>query len=105
MALLQETTGKPVTSQRTKYFDYEPHLPNLNARQIFELLHAVDPKITVTKVANMIREARVAYKGKLMRFVDYFPAYGAKKDGNGTIEYAPPYKFEPIGVIFPIYCT
>lgn len=105
MALVQETTGKPVTSQRTKYFDYEPHLPNLNARQIFELLHTVDPGITVTKVANMIREARVAYTGKPMRFVDFFPAYGAKRNDNGTIEYALPHKFEPIGVIFPIYCT
>jgi hypothetical protein len=105
MALVQETSGKPVTSQKTKNSVYDPHLSNFAAQHIFELLHAIDPKITVTKVGNIIREARKSYAGKHMRYADFFPSYGASMNDDGEMELAAPYHVTPVGFNFPIYCS
>jgi hypothetical protein len=90
MALAQQTTGRPVLSRRDRNSVYDPHLADPKAQMIFEALNDIDPDVTVTKVVNIIRQARRKYAGKAMRFSDFMPAYG------GEVE-----AFVPN---FPIYC-
>jgi hypothetical protein len=90
MALAQQTTGRPVLSRRDRNSVYDPHLADPKAQMIFEALNDIDPEVTVTKVVNIIRQARRKYAGKAMRFHDFMPAYGGKVE-----------VFVPN---FPIYC-
>jgi hypothetical protein len=90
MALAQQTTGRPVMSRRDRNSVYDPHLADPKAQMIFDALHDIDPDVTVTKVVNIIRQARRKYAGKPMRFRELMPAYGARVE-----------EFTPN---FPIYC-
>lgn len=105
MALYQEASGLPVTAQLRKGSDYVPQLPDPKARHIFDNLHAVDPRVTVTQVANIICAARKKHAGRPMRFADYFIGYGAKANADGDIELDGSYRLESVEPNFPIYCV
>lgn len=105
MALYQETSGLPVSAQLRNGDEYVPQLPDPKARHIFDNLHAVDPSVTVTQVANIICAARKKHAGRPMRFADYFIGYGAKANADGDIELDGSYRLESVEPNFPIYCV
>lgn len=74
MALAQETTGRPVMARKTRGLFEERHLsPGIS--QILLELQRVDPSITETQLANIVFRMRKKYKGRPMRFADFYPGY------------------------------
>ena len=80
MALVQETCGKPVLDQRDKHSVYEPQFPE-GVGQLIELQFAdLDSDVSTKQLSHIVRKARKDFNGKLMRFVDFLPGYGARPD-------------------------
>lgn len=81
MALVQETTGKAVLDQRDdNKGGYDPKFRGGVSRLIETQFALVDSEVTRERLSGFVREARKTYKGKLMRFVDFLPGYGARPD-------------------------
>lgn len=104
MALIQETTGRPVLSSREMGSgEYKPHLA-LGVSQSLLHLRKVDPSITETQLANKVLELRKAYAGRAMRFRDFFPLYGASVSTDGGPVCVPPVELKYFRRCHPIYC-
>jgi len=105
MALIQETCGKPVLGFRHKDSVYDPQLPDGVSRLVSMVFSKLDPTVTNTQLVNIIRKARRTYAGKRMRFMDFFPLYGAKVDSQTQVPAPqPPYKLKHFEFAVPIYC-
>ena len=105
VALIQETTGKPVLSMRDKNSVYEPQLVGKSGELIRLVVHMLGADLTETRLAYWIREIRRERAGKPMRFMDYFPAYGARTDGEtGPPVLAGTHRIERVDAITPISC-
>jgi hypothetical protein len=104
MAMVQEASGRPVMAQRDTDGNYDPHFDDSKAQMIFDVLKAVDPAITATKVVRFMREARKKYAGKRMRFAEILPGSQITMGEAGELAMGSPdrvVKFEPN---LPIYC-
>jgi len=105
MALIQETTGKPVIAHRTRESVYDPHLVGISGEVIRKFFSDVDPTIPEVRLANIVRDARRKYAGKHMRFVDFFPSYGISPRAlDGDEPLANGERIETFSANIRIYC-
>lgn len=85
MALLQETSGKPVLVGKTRNSVEDSHFKSGVSELIPKVFRELDPTISVTQLVNIILAARRKYAGKPMRFIDFFPGYGATMAEDGSL--------------------
>lgn len=103
MALIQQFTGTPVLASRhTGMAKYEPAL--VGPARVLLHLREVDATITETQLVNKVCQIRREYAGRLMRFRDFYPLYGAKLDCDGEPTLTPPFRLERFERSVPIYC-
>lgn len=104
MALLQETTGRPVQLLHEKDHKYDPQPVNVGGQILVQFFQDIDPNIAVTTLASIVKEARRKYAGKPMRFGDFFPHYGAgplQEDGSAELGFG--HRLERFEPSIPIY--
>lgn len=105
VALIQETTGKPVRAPRHKDSVYEPQLLGPSGEALRVLMKAMDPSVSETTMVNWICALRRKYAGKPMRFGDFFPGYGATMDAaTGVVKLRAPYRLVSFEPSAPISC-
>lgn len=104
MALVQEMSGKPVLAARDRNSVYDPHLGEGVSQIIALVFRDIDPSISETTLVNLVLEARRKYAGQRMRFVDFFPHYGAGVGQDEGITLGSGLAFEVVGTNIPIYC-
>jgi hypothetical protein len=104
MALIQEIMGTPVLMTLTKKSLYAPHASNIGGRLLLSFFQSTDPSIATITIADMVNGARRKYAGKPMRFVDFFPLYGAQGDLlSGGIQSGSGIRIEGFQPNIPIY--
>ncbi len=104
MALFQEMTGKLILVRRDKRSEYDPHPANPMAAAFIQLAQAMEPAATKTAIVLIVRAARRRYADKPMRFLDFFPNYGARIDlETGEPRLVPGWKVEHFEWGPPIY--
>jgi hypothetical protein len=104
MALLQEMSGRPVQFTHYKDNAYEPQPTGKLGKIMLEFCKEIDPSVTETMLASMVKAARRNYAGKPMRFADFFPLYGATSFApDGTPELETGYRVEHFEPNIPIY--
>lgn len=103
MALVQETTGKPVRVQRQKNSVYDPHFVGAGS-VIRDIVRSIDSSTTETALVNIVVAARRKYAGKPMRFLDFFPGYGTTFERliSGDV-FGPGWRIERFEANIPIY--
>lgn len=104
MALLQETSGKPVLASRTRRGDYDPHVAEGISRILPDFFAEYAVGVPEAKIARMILDARKAFAGRPMRFIDYFPGYGLAASPDGLHRSAAHGIAIHIETAFAIYC-
>jgi hypothetical protein len=105
MALIEEMGGHPVRSVRYKDRHYEPQMSTTGSKVIEVFFEVVDPAVTRTALANVVRDARRNWDSKPKRFMDYFPFYGGSIDPEtGLPVPGRGYRLEQIELATPIYC-
>ena len=103
MALIQQFTGVTVSASRHHGSGhYEPRLND--AARILLHLREVDPTITETQLVNKVNQMRRKYAGKVMRFRDFYPLYGASLGSDGAPIVTLPFRLECFERSVPIYC-
>ena len=85
VALIQETSGKPVMASRHRNSVYEPHFAEGVSQMIPAFFETVDPSVTVTQLVVIVERLRKKNRGERLRFIDYFPTYGAQLGHDGSI--------------------
>jgi hypothetical protein len=105
MALIEEMGGHPVRSVRYKDRHYEPQMSTTGGKVIEQFFKAVDPAVTRTALANVVRDARRNYDSKPRRFMGYFPFYGGSIDPEtGLPVPGRGYRLDQLELAPPIYC-
>lgn len=105
MALITELSGKRVTANRYRNSLYDPHLSEGISQIIKQVFSRVDPDVTQTQLANIVRDARKKFAGKSMHFMNFFPLYGSSFDmETNSLNAGPGYEVKEFGLISPIYC-
>ena len=103
MALIQCFTGTAVVARRhSGSGHYDPEL--LGPARILRLLREVDDSITETQLVNKVFQLRRAYADRPMRFLDFYPLYGATLSEDGNPVLASPLRLERFERSVPIYC-
>lgn len=104
MALLQETSGKPVRASRSKNSDYDRHLLGQLGNLMLSFFQAVDDSVSEGQLADIVLDARRNYAGKSLDFLTFFPNYGGRIDDKGEIKLASGFRVEQVEWSVPIYC-
>lgn len=104
MALLQETSGRPVQFLHVKDHVYDPQPVNAGGEILVRYFQGIDPTIAITTLATIVKDARRKFAGKPMRFLDFFPLYGAMPiEAEGSAKLQGGYRFERLEPNIPIY--
>lgn len=105
MALIQETSGKPVLPHRSKDNIYNPRLAEGVSQIIKTVFEDRAAGITEITLVYIVRDARRKFAGKPMRFSDFFPFYGASLDSaSAELRLANGAILTELGANTPIYC-
>lgn len=99
--LFEETCGHSVLQSQTFNSVYKPTLKGALGQRLLELIRTVDPHVTETAVANIIRAMPEPGSPDRKRFCHYFPL----ADHNGQMPEDLPGFEKEVGVIWPIYCS
>lgn len=104
MALLQETTGKPVQFVFEREGHYDPQPLSAGGQVLVQFFQNIDPTIAATTLASIVKAARREYAGKPMRFGDFLPLYGAGPIGvDGSADLGFGYHLDRFEPSIPIY--
>jgi len=106
MLLIEETCGISVTAAQTTNSKYEPQLSGLSGVLTQQFFADLDPSITLTALANIVRATRAsgALEGKT--FSTMFPFYGCRVDAATLLPTMPPgIRLESLNWNRPIYCS
>lgn len=103
MALLHETSGKPVLTGRHRNSSYDPHFKPGISQIIPMFFRAIDPAITIGQLVTIVEKARRKYAGEWPEFSDFFPLYGARSDENGSLILQPGWQLEHFEPSIPTY--
>ncbi len=106
MLLIEETCGVSVTGAQTTDSVYEPRLSGRMGLFIQQFFADLDPSITPTTLANIIRTTGglSALDGK--SFASMFPLYGCRVDTTTGLPTMPPgMRLERFDLNRPIYCS
>lgn len=100
--LFEETCGHSVLQSQTLNSVYRPSLKGALGKTLLHVLKSVDPLVTETAVANILRAMPEPGSPDRKRFRHYFPF----ADHGGRVpDELPGFETKEIGVIWPIYCS
>lgn len=105
MALIEQAMGKRAGYSRYRNGHYDPHFCGTAGEIIEFVFKKIDPSLTTACLTNIVRDARRKFRGKTMRFGEFFPFYGGSIDPEtGMPLPGPGYKLDRFELIAPIYC-
>lgn len=100
--LFEETCGSSVRQCQAQNSDYGPRLKGHLGKALLQLIKSVDPRVTETAVANIIRAMPRSDSRGRRRFCDYFPM---ADHADAVPDELPGLETKNLGVIWPIYCS
>lgn len=100
--LFEETCGSSVRQCQTLNSVYGPRLRDDLGKAVLQLIKSVDPQVTETAVANIIRTMPKPGNRGRKKFRHYFPL---ADHGGAVPEEMPRFETKNLGVIWPIYCS
>jgi hypothetical protein len=84
MALIQDSTGRPVVPQRYRNSIYDPHFRPGVSEIVEMVFRELEPSATSSQLVTIAERARKKWAARKSMFEDYFPGYGlsARPDGS-----------------------
>lgn len=103
VALIQQYSGMPVLARRYRNSVYDPHFAAGVSQVVPMQFENRTEGVTQGRLVRIVEQIRSEYAGKPLRFLDLFPGYGVKPDGNG-LQPKPGLKLVHFEPNIPIYC-